>query len=30
MSNDFAVPAETEKAPRGSAARLIQVVKSQV
>ena len=30
MSNDFAVPAETEKAPKGSAARLIQVAKSQV
>jgi len=30
MSNDFVVPAETEKAPKGSAARLIQVAKSQV
>ena len=30
MSNNFEVPAETEKAPRGSAARLIQVAKSQV
>ena len=30
MSNDFPVPAETAKAPKGSAARLIQVAKSQV
>ena len=29
-TNDFPVPAETPKAPRGTAARLIQVAKSQV
>jgi hypothetical protein len=29
-NNDFPVPAETAKAPKGSAARLIQVAKSQV
>ena len=27
---DFPVPAETAKAPKGSAARLVQVAKSQV
>jgi hypothetical protein len=30
MSQDFPVPAETAKAPKGSVARLIQVAKSQV
>ena len=30
MSQDFPVPAETAKAPAGTAARLIQVAKSQV
>lgn len=30
MSQDFPVPAETPKAPHGSAARLIQIAKSQV
>jgi hypothetical protein len=30
MSDEFIVPAETAKAPKGSAARLIQVAKSQV
>jgi hypothetical protein len=30
MSQDFPVPAETTKAPKGSVARLIQVAKSQV
>lgn len=29
-TNDFPVPAETAKAPKGSVARLIQVAKSQV
>ena len=29
-TNDFPVPAETAKTPRGSVARLIQVAKSQV
>jgi len=29
-ANDFPVPAETAKAPKGSVARLIQVAKSQV
>jgi hypothetical protein len=29
-TNDFPVPAETAKAPRGSVARLIQIAKSQV
>jgi hypothetical protein len=29
-SNDFPVPAETAKAPKGSVARLIQIAKSQV
>ena len=29
-SNDFPVPAETAKAPKGTAARLIQIAKSQV
>ena len=29
-TNDFPVPAETAKAPRGSAARLVQIAKSQV
>ena len=30
MTQDFPVPAETPKAPHGSAARLIQIAKSQV
>ena len=30
MSDNFPVPAETAKAPKGTAARLIQVAKSQV
>ena len=30
MSQDFPVPAETAKAPKGSVARLIQIAKSQV
>jgi hypothetical protein len=30
MAEDFPVPAETAKAPKGSVARLIQVAKSQV
>ena len=30
MSQDFPVPAETAKAPKGSVARLIQVAKSQI
>jgi hypothetical protein len=30
MSQDFPVPAETAKAPKGTAARLIQIAKSQV
>ena len=29
-TNDFPVPAETAKAPKGTAARLIQIAKSQV
>jgi hypothetical protein len=29
-TNDFPVPAETAKAPKGSVARLIQIAKSQV
>jgi hypothetical protein len=29
-TNDFPVPAETAKAPKGSAARLVQIAKSQV